>query len=179
MLYQHTARTRVFVIQEIIGASDGVFVGFDGLDLTLKISKDGSAFADPFAGATSLTEISDGAYKVDLAPEDTDTLGDLAFLISGDIAGHIVVDQVVPALPGELTIQMLNAIADRVLTRGDGIELGLNLRDAIATQFAVMAGKSSVVEGVVRFRNFGDTKDRATFTLGTGGIRVTATYDFS
>lgn len=48
-----------------------------GLDPAVLISKAGAAFANPNAGATVATEISNGWYYVDLDTTDTDTLGPL------------------------------------------------------------------------------------------------------
>ena len=45
--------------------------------IAVKISKYGGAFDDPDAGATEASEIGDGWYYVDLAEDDTDTLGPL------------------------------------------------------------------------------------------------------
>ena len=45
--------------------------------IDVQISKYGGAFDDPDAGPTAATEISDGWYYVDLAEDDTDTLGPL------------------------------------------------------------------------------------------------------
>lgn len=55
-----------------------------GKTLAITISKDGGAFANPSAGATNATEVSDGWYKVTLSTTDTNTLGD--FVVRGTAA---------------------------------------------------------------------------------------------
>lgn len=63
-----------------------------GKTLAVVISKNGGAFANPSAGATNATEISNGWYYVDLSTTDTATLGPL--LVRATAAA---VDDVEPA----------------------------------------------------------------------------------
>jgi len=62
-----------------------------GKTLAVVISKNGGAFANPSAGATSATEIGNGWYFVDLSATDTNTLGPL--VVRGTCSG---VDDVEP-----------------------------------------------------------------------------------
>lgn len=48
-----------------------------GKTVAVTISKNGGAFGNPSAGATTATELSNGWYYVDLSTTDLDTLGDL------------------------------------------------------------------------------------------------------
>lgn len=48
-----------------------------GKTLPVFISKNGAAFGNPAAGATTATEISHGWYYIDLTEADTDTVGPL------------------------------------------------------------------------------------------------------
>jgi len=51
-----------------------------GKTIAITISKNGGAFANPAAGATNATAISNGYYYFDLGTGDTGTLGPLAYL---------------------------------------------------------------------------------------------------
>ncbi len=53
--------------------------------LAITLSKTGGAFANPSAGATNATELSNGWYYVDLSITDTNTLGDL--IVRGTATG--------------------------------------------------------------------------------------------
>lgn len=59
-------------------ASDGKTPA-TGQTPVITISKNGGAFGNPAAGATTATEISSGFYKFTLGAGDTDTLGPLAW----------------------------------------------------------------------------------------------------
>ncbi|TIN84350.1 hypothetical protein [Mesorhizobium sp.] len=72
-LAQATAYT---VMLKLFLSSDHVSPA-TGKTVAIKISKNGGAFADPNAGATNATEVSNGWYKVTLDATDTGTLGDL------------------------------------------------------------------------------------------------------
>ncbi len=51
-----------------------------GKTITITISKNGSAYANPSAGATTATEVGSGYYYVDLSATDTGTLGPLGII---------------------------------------------------------------------------------------------------
>lgn len=57
--------------------------GLTGLSATVQIAKNGaSAFTNPWAGPTGLTEIANGWYKADFNTPDSDTLGPLRYQIT-------------------------------------------------------------------------------------------------
>ena len=58
-------------------SSDGKTEAGSGLSPTVKISKNGTAMADPNAGASTATNVSNNLYKFTLASQDTNTLDDL------------------------------------------------------------------------------------------------------
>lgn len=64
------------VMLKLFLSSDHVSVA-TGKTLAIVISKNGGAFANPNAGATNATEVSNGWYKVTLDTTDTNTVGDL------------------------------------------------------------------------------------------------------
>src|SRR5690242_2689085 len=55
----------------------GTTTAATGKTLAITLSKNGAAFANPSAGATNATEVSNGWYKVTLSTTDTNTLADL------------------------------------------------------------------------------------------------------
>src|ERR1051325_6963072 len=55
----------------------GTTTAATGKTVAITISKNGGAFANPNAGATNATEVSNGWYKVTLDTTDTGTVGDL------------------------------------------------------------------------------------------------------
>ncbi len=63
----------------------GTTTAATGKTVSVKLSKAGSAFADPSAGATNATELASGWYYVDLSTTDTATLGDL--IVRGTASG--------------------------------------------------------------------------------------------
>src|SRR4051812_27422097 len=79
LLKQSTAYTRMFLL---VATSDHI-TGLAGLTPTVTISKAGGAFA---AAGGTVTNISDGWYKIALTTTDTNTLGDLAFHCTGAAA---------------------------------------------------------------------------------------------
>jgi hypothetical protein len=75
-----------------------------GKTIVITISKAGGAFANPNAGATNATEVSNGWYKVTLDTTDTNTLGDLVVRgTNADIDDTEQVCQVVSATTGGAT----------------------------------------------------------------------------
>lgn len=76
LLKQSTAYTRMFLM---VDASDHVSAK-TGLTCTVNLSKAGAAFG---AAGGTITEVANGFYKIALTTTDTNTLGDLAFHITG------------------------------------------------------------------------------------------------
>ena len=71
---QSTSRV---VVMPMYLSSDGKTEAGSGLSPTVKISKNGAAMADPNAGASTATNVSNNLYKFTLASQDTNTLDDL------------------------------------------------------------------------------------------------------
>lgn len=95
-----------------------------GATLAVKLSKAGSAFADPSAGASNATEVANGWYKYSLSTTDTNTLGDLVVRLTGtgtddserilqvEDIGSITLTEAYPAITGNATLaQLLYEIA--------------------------------------------------------------------
>ena len=75
------------------------YIGTAGLALTVTISKNGGAFA---AAAGAITDLTSGWYSIAFTAVDTNTLGALAWNITGAGVPTFVglpVDQVLSALP--------------------------------------------------------------------------------
>jgi len=95
LLKQSTARSVVVFMTD---STDHV-TGKTGLTLTITASKDGAAFASI---TPTVTELSNGWYKLALTTSHTDTLGDLALHITATGADPTdLVRQVLQFLPGE------------------------------------------------------------------------------
>lgn len=83
---------------------------------------------------------------------------------------------------------MILPVLYNTLSTGQGLDTGLakildevvdgtvTLRQAIAILLSVAAGKTSISEGVVTFRDVSDTKDRVTATM-TGSERTGISLD--
>lgn len=118
-LAQSTAYT---VMLKLFLSSDHVSAA-TGKTVAIKISKAGGAFADPNAGASNATEVSNGWYKFALDATDTNTLGDL--VVRGTAAScddSEQVMQLVKATNGGLTA-LPDAAAEAaggLYTRGTG-----------------------------------------------------------
>lgn len=76
LLKQSTAYTRMF---KLISSTDHISLK-TGVSPVVNISKAGGAFG---AAGGTVTEVSNGWYKVALTTTDTNTLGDIAFYITG------------------------------------------------------------------------------------------------
>lgn len=63
-----------------------------GKTVAITISKNGGAYANPSAGTTNATEISNGSYYVDLSTTDTGTLGPL--MVLGVVSGIDNIDAI-------------------------------------------------------------------------------------
>lgn len=197
-LPQSTAYTITFML---FLASDHITAA-TGKTVAITISKAGGAFANPAAGATNATEISNGLYKVALGTGDTDTLGDL--VIRGAIAtadDAVQIAQVVSATTGGLT--NLDAA---ISTRASQTSLD-TVDDFVDTEVAAIKAKTDLIPGTVDGKTFiagwtlmmaallgkasgmgtatgviravDDSKDRITATLDASGNRSAVTLDAS
>lgn len=143
LIKQSTARNRMVLM---VDAADHV-TGKTGLTLTIRLSKDGAAFATV---TPIVTELEAGFYSLALTSSESDTLGDLAYHISGGGADPTdFVDQVVEDLSGGW---------DSVL------EGTLTASDLLRVAAAVAAGKDTIVDtgsgsADVTFRDVSDTTD--------------------
>lgn len=73
MLFQSTARP---IYLKLFASADHVTPA-TGKTVAITIAKNGGAFANPSAGATTATEVAFGWYATTLSTTDTNTLGDL------------------------------------------------------------------------------------------------------
>jgi hypothetical protein len=111
----YTVMLKLFLSSDHVSAATGKTVA-------IKISKAGGAFADPNAGASNATEVSNGWYKFALDTTDTNTLGDLVVrgtAASCDDAEQVC--QVVKATNGGLT-----ALPDAVAGASGGLPLSVD-----------------------------------------------------
>jgi hypothetical protein len=117
-LAQSTAYTATFLF---FLSSDHVSAA-TGKTVAITISKAGGALANPAAGATNATEVSNGLYKVALGTGDTDTLGDLVIRgTSASCDDMWQICQVVKATNGGLT-----ALPDAVAGANGGLPLSVD-----------------------------------------------------
>jgi hypothetical protein len=104
LLKQSTARSLVVFMTD----STDHITGKTGLTLTITASKDGAAFGSI---SPSVTELSNGWYKLALTTSHTDTLGDLALHITATGADPSdLVRQVVLDLPGASVSSVTGAV---------------------------------------------------------------------
>jgi hypothetical protein len=103
-------------------------------------------------------------------------------ITAGAVGGPTVVGTVV----GEFSIsnrtasaaEDVNANADALLDRADGIESGWTPRQALRVVLAALAGKlSGAATNTATIRNVDDTKTRITATVDADGNRSAVTYD--
>lgn len=170
--------------------------------IAITISKNGGAFGNPNAGATSATEISSGWYSVSLNATDTATLGPLA--IRGAVATIDDVGvwvQVVSATTGGLTNLDATVSSRATQTSVDTID------DFVDTEVAAIKAKTDLIPGTIDGKTFiqgwtlamaalfgkasglatttaiyravDDSKDRITATVDADGNRTALTLDAS
>jgi hypothetical protein len=106
-------------------SSDHVTEAGSALSPTVTISKNGAAFANPNAGASTATTVGNNVYKFTLATQDSDTLGDLWVRFTEatcDPGQRLLV--VVKATNGGLTALPDTAVAANasLLTSGTGTD---------------------------------------------------------
>lgn len=124
LLKQSTARSlTVFMVDSTDHIS-----GKTGLTLTITASKDGGSFASI---TPTVTELSNGWYKLALTTSHTDTLGDLAIRITGTGADPLdFAVQIVEELPGVLSNTGIDSIFKRDMSSITG-EAARSLLNAI------------------------------------------------
>lgn len=142
LLKQSTAKNLMVFMTD---SSDHIN-GKTGLTLTITASKDGGAFSSI---SPTVTERGDGWYSLALTTSHTDTLGDMAFHITGtgadatDISRHVVVQ-----LPGEIMTANVTQI-DGNATNGNNAILKLKSLDIRSNDVSVTAldirGSTNVV----------------------------------
>lgn len=131
-----------------------------GKTVAITISKDGSAFANPNAGATNATEISNGWYSVDLAAADVDTIGDL--VVRGTSTGCDDAERLL-----EVGLAPMNEV----------VESNFTLASTLRLLSSMLHGKvSGAGTGTEVFRDLNDTKDRVTVTVAANN-RTAVTRD--
>src|SRR3569623_12878 len=119
-----------------------------GKTVAIVISKAGAAFANPNAGASNMTEVSNGWYKFALATQDTDTLGDLVFRATAtgcDDAEDRA--QVVNAATGGLT--NLDAAISAEKTKTDNLPSDPADASDIAAAFSTVNSTLATIAGYV------------------------------
>ena len=112
---------------------DGTTEAGSGLSPTVKISKNGIAMADPNAGPSTATSVSNNLYKFTLTTQDTNTLDDLWVRFTEATCGPVMrLFNVKKATNGGLTAIPDTAVTtnNSLLTSGTGTD-----------QLAVAAGK--------------------------------------
>lgn len=151
-----------------------------GATVAVVISKNGGAFANPAAGATNATEISNGWYYVDLGAGDTGTAGDL--IVRGTATSSDPTEQVlhvVNANNGGLAA-LPNAAAEAaggLFTRGSGAgqinQPANGLVDVNVTRFGGTAG--TFAAGVPEVKTQSITNGAiGSATFAAGAIDATA-----
>lgn len=128
--------------------------GKTGLTLAITASKNGAAFGSI---SPTVTERGNGWYNVALTTSHTDTLGELAFHITGSSA---------------------DAADFRCVVKG-GIDTYTE-QEALRLILAAVLGKlSGAATTTVTVRDTADSKDRAVVTVTSDGNRTAATLDAS
>lgn len=129
--------------------------GTAGQTVAVTISKNGAAFANPSAGATNATAISDGLYYVDLSTTDTNTTGPL--VVKGNGAGDLaIVVHEVGTNPTDPT---------QLLDLTDGIETGRSPRQALRAIAAAAGGNATKSGSTTTYAALGNS--------GTARLAVT------
>lgn len=169
LLKQSTNRNRLIFMAD---SSDHV-TGKEGLTLTITASKDGAAFASI---SPTVTERGDGWYSLALTTSHTDTLGDFGLHIEATGADPTdAIDQVVAALPGEVTDATVTAAVLAGVVEG-----AYTIQDMLRLMAAVLLGKvTGGGTATNTFRDTGDSTDRVIATVDASGNRSAVTLDAS
>ena len=139
-----------------------------GKTIAIKISKAGGGFANPSAGATNATEVSNGWYFFALSAADISVLGDLAVYGAEATVDDVAID-----------CQVIDPSA--FMDIPNGVEAGLTVRNALRGLSAMLFGKvTGAQSGTEIFREaVSDTKARVTVFDDTSGNRTNIITDFT
>lgn len=100
-----------------------------GVTVTIQLSKNGAALANPSAGASTLTELAHGLYVFALTATDTNAAGSLAYALYNGATLYTppdCQDTIVPGLPGDDVISTGTASAGGASTITLATALGAN-----------------------------------------------------
>ncbi len=167
----------------IVGAGGDPVSGATGLDT--EISQDGAAFADATNEATEIG--SSGWYTLDLTAAEMDA-NTVAIDVASSTAGaRRVLLTLYPEEAGDIRATAVitdvdstgaDAMADALLDRSAGVETGLTMRQWFRLAAGLFFSKcSGVATATAAFRDYGDTKDRLTYTTDADGNRTAVTRD--
>jgi hypothetical protein len=156
-------------------SSDG-FSPATGKTIPVVISKNGAAFGNPSAGATTATEIALGWYYVDLSTTDTGTAGPLivrgteSTMDPAEVLYHVVDDKTGLRLSAAGVDDLWDDVVDGTTTA----------RQSLRLTNAVLGGKlAGGGTGTEVIRDLADTKDRVTATVDASGNRTAVVRDLS
>lgn len=127
-------------------SSDGKTEAGSALSPTVTISKNGAAFANPNAGASTATTVGNNVYKFTLATQDSNTLGDLWVRFTEatcDPVQRLLV--VVKATNGGLTALPDTAVTTNasLLTSGTGTDQIQSLAGIVSSDMKKILGSAS------------------------------------
>ncbi len=162
LLIQSTA-SQVVMLKAYL-ASDHVSAA-TGKTIPVTISKNGGAFGNPNAGATNLTEVSNGWYKVTLDATDTATAGPLVIrgteAATDDVELICLVQAAVSAAPSAATIA--DAVWDEAtaghVAAGSAGKLIIDTAAYIDTEVAAIVGYIDTEVAAIKAKT-----DQLTFT---------------
>jgi hypothetical protein len=160
-----------------------------GKTIPITISKNGATtFSNPAAGSLNATEMAFGWYKASLGAGDTDTVGPLAIRgaeatiddiglwrqVSQASSGLLdvnaeLVDGTVPQTAGDIAAAFLASAPESGMTMAHAMQI-------ILANVGLKKSGMATTTGVVR--NFGDTKNRCTYTMDVDGNISAVTFNF-
>lgn len=155
-----------------------------GKTVVVTVSKNGSAFANPSAGATNATEIGSGFYYVDLSTTDTATLGPIVVLgTAASCDDGTWQDYVVNANTGGLAA-LPNAVAGAIsgLWISDGSNNRLIDHCSTVSTVSLVSGAVGSVAGNVGGNLLGNVEgsvDGAVAGSVLGTVTLAATQNFN
>ena len=156
-------------------STDGITPG-TGKTIAVVLSKNGAAFANPSAGATTATEIAFGWYYVDLSATDTNTPGPL--IVRGTQADIDPVEVLYHVVDDKTGYRLSSAGIDEIWD--EVVDGSKTVRQSIRLRNAVLGGKSSGAgTGTETFRDPDDTKDRVVATIDAANNRTAIALDLS
>jgi hypothetical protein len=151
-------------------ASDHITEAGSALSPTVTISKNGAAYANPSAGASTATSVGNNVYKFTLTTTDTDTLGDLWVRFTEatcDPIQRMLV--IVKATNGGLTALPDTAVTTNasLLTSGTGADQAQVSAGVVSSNASQIGGVSAT--GVLVSTGVGSTAFLANAPTGGGG----------